>query len=251
MRYQAAWCAAVVASAASGDVILDFMPGDAIAALNRSNLVISGNVLINTSSMVAVAVTPAENVRLEYVECYLERGNTNNPTVGVELWASNASGLPDRNTVLETSIDTSPAIPVGVTPLYAMIHFPGNALLAQGTTYWLVFRLRAGPSTSTPQLCENTAGRTNPAYPWRWSSNGFLTASPAISNYGPAVRVHAMVMGGCAADFNNDGGVDGADVEAFFTAWEAGDAGSDVNSDGGIDGADVEAFFLLWEAGGC
>jgi hypothetical protein len=55
----------------------------------------------------------------------------------------------------------------------------------------------------------------------------------------------------CPADFNNDGGVDGADVEAFFTAWEAGDSEADVNGDGGIDGADVETFFVAWEAGGC
>ncbi|MBX3409537.1 MAG: hypothetical protein KF859_06585 [Phycisphaeraceae bacterium] len=55
----------------------------------------------------------------------------------------------------------------------------------------------------------------------------------------------------CPADFNNDGGVDGADVEAFFLAWEAGDTIADVNGDGGVDGADVETFFSAWEAGGC
>jgi hypothetical protein len=62
-------------------------------------------------------------------------------------------------------------------------------------------------------------------------------------------RVGAAVP--CAADFNQDGGVDGADVDAFFDAWEAGDGSADVNQDGGIDGADVAAFFVLWEAGGC
>ena len=30
-----------------------------------------------------------------------------------------------------------------------------------------------------------------------------------------------------------------------------GEACADVNEDGGVDGGDVEAFFLLWEAGGC
>ncbi|MCX5688760.1 MAG: hypothetical protein NTV94_03035 [Planctomycetota bacterium] len=49
---------------------------------------------------------------------------------------------------------------------------------------------------------------------------------------------------GCAADFNQDGGVD-------FEAWEAGEGTADVNLDGGVDGADVDAFFLVWEAGGC
>ncbi|MBS0195297.1 MAG: hypothetical protein JSR77_00910 [Planctomycetes bacterium] len=55
----------------------------------------------------------------------------------------------------------------------------------------------------------------------------------------------------CYADFNQDGGIDGTDVEAFFYAWEGGNAASDVNQDGGIDGADVETFFAAWEAGGC
>jgi len=55
----------------------------------------------------------------------------------------------------------------------------------------------------------------------------------------------------CAADYNQDGGVDGADVEAFFADWENGLACSDVNQDGGVDGADVEFFFGVWENGGC
>ncbi|MBX3383258.1 MAG: hypothetical protein KF864_07095 [Phycisphaeraceae bacterium] len=55
----------------------------------------------------------------------------------------------------------------------------------------------------------------------------------------------------CAADFNQDGGIDGADVEAFYDAWETGACDADVNLDGGIDGGDVEYFFGLWEAGGC
>jgi hypothetical protein len=55
----------------------------------------------------------------------------------------------------------------------------------------------------------------------------------------------------CPADFNNDGGVDGADVTAFFAAWEAGRACADTNGDGGVTGDDVAAFFAAWEAGGC
>ena len=55
----------------------------------------------------------------------------------------------------------------------------------------------------------------------------------------------------CYADFNQDGGIDGADVEAFFGAWENGDGAADVNQDGGIDGADVETFFFAWENGAC
>jgi hypothetical protein len=55
----------------------------------------------------------------------------------------------------------------------------------------------------------------------------------------------------CPADFDQDGGVTGADVEAFFAAFEAGDACGDTDLDGGVTGADVEAFFAAFEAGGC
>lgn len=53
----------------------------------------------------------------------------------------------------------------------------------------------------------------------------------------------------CLADFNQDGGVDGADVEAFFTDWSAGLAAADLDQSGGIDGADVDLFFLRWSNG--
>jgi hypothetical protein len=55
----------------------------------------------------------------------------------------------------------------------------------------------------------------------------------------------------CAADFNEDGGVDGEDVGTFFAAWESGVCDADVNQDGGVDGDDVSVFFSQWEAGGC
>lgn len=55
----------------------------------------------------------------------------------------------------------------------------------------------------------------------------------------------------CAADFDQDGGITGTDVEAFFIAFEAGADCADVDLDGGVTGSDVEAFFLVFEAGGC
>lgn len=56
---------------------------------------------------------------------------------------------------------------------------------------------------------------------------------------------------GCPADFNEDGGVDGSDVEAFFSIWSEGGSCGDTNNDGGTDGADVEWFFVVWSAGSC
>jgi hypothetical protein len=61
----------------------------------------------------------------------------------------------------------------------------------------------------------------------------------------------AIVPPPCSADFNQDGGVDGADVEAFFLTWMTGVPEGDVNQDGGTDGADVETFIVQWQNGGC
>lgn len=55
----------------------------------------------------------------------------------------------------------------------------------------------------------------------------------------------------CPADYDQDGGVTGADIGAFFVDYEQGGACADVDQDGGVTGADVGAFFVVYEAGGC
>jgi len=55
----------------------------------------------------------------------------------------------------------------------------------------------------------------------------------------------------CPADYNQDGGIDGTDIQAFFADWEDGVNAADVNQDGGVDGSDVQVFFAAWENGGC
>ena len=52
------------------------------------------------------------------------------------------------------------------------------------------------------------------------------------------------------ADANGDGGVDGSDIDTFFSLWESGSSFADVNGDGGVDGADIGVFFQQWEQGG-
>jgi hypothetical protein len=78
---------------------------------------------------------------------------------------------------------------------------------------------------------------------------GALTTCADFNSNGTADACESGVP--CPADFNQDGGVDGADIESFFVTWEAGSTDADVNQDGGIDGADIETFFVAWEAGGC
>lgn len=59
------------------------------------------------------------------------------------------------------------------------------------------------------------------------------------------------VCPGCAADYDQDGGVTGADIGAFFVDFESGAACADVDLDGGVTGGDIGAFFVVYEGGGC
>jgi hypothetical protein len=90
-------------------------------------------------------------------------------------------------------------------------------------------------------------------------ATGVGGGEPSITfNYGRLnaftyAQVSDLVGGSapCPADFNLDGGIDGADVEAFFEAWVVADISADTNQDGGVDGTDVEIFFNAWSNGGC
>jgi uncharacterized membrane protein len=104
------------------------------------------------------------------------------------------------------------------------------------------------------QVIDLNGELTAPAAGW------VLQTAAAISDRGEIVgtgmylgfpRAFLLSPFRCVADFNQDGGVDGADIESFFLAWEAGEVLADVNADGGVDGADVESFFLIWSSGSC
>lgn len=67
----------------------------------------------------------------------------------------------------------------------------------------------------------------------------------------PAVYLNCNPPLCLIADFNQDGSVEGQDIQAFYTSWEVSDSAADVNMDGGVDGQDIEVFFTYWEMGGC
>jgi hypothetical protein len=74
--------------------------------------------------------------------------------------------------------------------------------------------------------------------------------SVRVSNPCGVLESTAVIIGvRCLADFNLDGGVDGSDVDAFFSAWSSGDSSADLDGNGGVDGADISPFFAAWEAG--
>lgn len=83
-------------------------------------------------------------------------------------------------------------------------------------------------------------------------SDAFGDYSVVVSNACGAVEsASARLDVRCVADYNDDGGIDGQDIAAFFEAWESGLPEADITDDGGVDGADVELFFFAWEGGGC
>jgi len=53
----------------------------------------------------------------------------------------------------------------------------------------------------------------------------------------------------CRVDLDNTGGVDGGDVEAFFTLWEDGLPQADFDRSGEVEGNDIAAFLSAWQVG--
>jgi hypothetical protein len=82
----------------------------------------------------------------------------------------------------------------------------------------------------------------------------FTTSNTRELIFGDEVAAAAGSSGSCApcaADFNQDGGIDGGDIDAFLASWSSGEPCSDVNKDGGTDFSDIDLFFSQWEGGGC
>lgn len=72
-----------------------------------------------------------------------------------------------------------------------------------------------------------------------------------VSNTCGSVASNTATLEVCIADFNCSGGTpDDADVDAFFLAWNNGEASADLNASGGTpDDADVDHFFTRWNMG--
>jgi hypothetical protein len=143
-----------------------------------------------------------------------------------------------------------------------------SEIILRSGTYWVQFNFTGAGSPSqnvfTPlisprgqlavhncRLLNSIDGSSAGPRIWFEGREGFVEGQSEGRAYSVAFEIRGTSSsGGCPADVNQDGGVDGADVEAFFTVWSSGDAGGDYNLDGGVDGVDVEAFFIDW-SGGC
>ena len=139
------------------------------------------------------------------------------------------SGEPFSNTAWTSTVGTYDI--TWKTQAYS-VNANANAL-RWGTLY--NFRFTADVAPSTGQI---TLGLFKPAQ------------SPTLPNalLGDAVVPDPTV---CIGDFNRDGGFDGSDIAAFFSAWQDGIPAADTNSDGGIDGGDIQVFFERWSTSSC
>ena len=109
--------------------------------------------------------------------------------------------------------------------------------LRWGTLYNFRFVANVGPETA-----DATLGLFKPA---AGQPDAFVVGSIDI----PGTPVSPCAA--CPADYDDNGGVDGGDLAAFFTDFEAGEGCADVDGNGGVDGGDLAMFFSLFEAGGC
>jgi hypothetical protein len=106
----------------------------------------------------------------------------------------------------------------------------------RGGTYIAVGRVAHGMTSVPPAHSEK--GHPPPC-PGRGEYRARCVVSNACgSTITQAAAITVCACLHCVADFNQDGGVDGGDVEAFFVAWEASHCDADVNADGGVDGSD-------------
>ena len=117
------------------------------------------------------------------------------------------------------------------------------------------FEFRYGAITPETPAGDYTIGYENAA----GTSGGSIAGSEIGA--GDTARRFTLVPGvnpcnssacpACPADFDQDGGVTGSDIGAFFAEFEQGGACGDTDLDGGITGGDIAAFFAAFEAGGC
>ncbi|MBS0198067.1 MAG: CotH kinase family protein [Planctomycetes bacterium] len=86
-----------------------------------------------------------------------------------------------------------------------------------------------------------------------YCGDGFdgVAGGTTIADFTPTADMTITARFVRSGDFNKDGGIDGSDVQAFFSTWETGAESGDFNGDGGVDGQDVGAFFVAWESGAC
>jgi hypothetical protein len=179
-----------------------------------------------------------------------------------------AAGVPPTPTNLDSSSVAiafyGPIRAESTAPPFTIVFDEGGPMQNSSAGAWFTWAVSGRTLTLTRSQCLPLGTYT--LRPNRTGTNRLLCSVPGLvgASSVPVASVvyrFAVSSGGdcvcnpvcpvCAADFDQDGGVTGADVGAFFVHFENGCDCADVDQDGGVTGADVGAFFTVFEAGGC
>ncbi len=199
---------------------------------------------VSTQQTVAARFSVRNDANLDRAGIWLMNNDEfGQPWVTVTLRTDGVDGEGDSvpgGTILETWQIQLPML--GWNPELVMFESVARPLMTPGH-YWFVAESEAAPLVN-PVWCISSEGNeytatANPFSGWQWQEG-----------WGAAVGLRVEVTpvgGGCPADWDGSGGVDGDDIGAFFIDWQAGDA--DIDQSGGTDGDDITVFFEHWQAG--
>lgn len=164
---------------------------------------------------------------------------------GKPIWMNDDQpGTASKASILQANLESPPLalVPAG-NYFLAVSSYDQDPLNAGSQPLWLDTPFRTVRTSDGPGANTRLS---------QWDSLGGSGGPYIITLTGTSpAGTCSILCPPCEADFDNNGGVDGGDVEAFFPAWEVNEPCADVNFDGGVDGQDVEFFFVAWEAGGC
>jgi len=139
------------------------------------------------------------------------------------------------------------ALQAGYTSVARAINAAGDAV---GTSDYVAVLWQNGAIVDLNTLVDEPSWQLNTA--WDIDDQGRIVGTGALLGVPRAfMLLPAGACPPCAADYDQNGGVDGGDLGAFFSDFEQGLPCADVDMNGGIDGGDLAAFFAAYEAGGC
>lgn len=154
--------------------------------------------------------------------------------------------MDERWRIVATFEDTN------ATPTRRVIHH-GAGLAGMGGSSYIDSVILSAPHANNDTADAALETRFYPLQNWRadvvcvgrLGGGGFqLVEVVDYDTYGNAISRPAA-----CADFDGNGGVDGADLAAWLAAYEVGDSATDVDLNGGIDGGDLGLWFDVFESG--
>jgi hypothetical protein len=198
-------------------------------------------------------------------------GQTFTPTQGgpfhsVDLYIKSNGPTPDVLRVSLWPVDQSTGLPIGIpggTPLasvtqtvtltssyspYTFDFAASGVTLVAGTKYCWMLNGQGGNESYDLRGTTGTfpyPGGASVSY-FTNSLNSPLQSPFTVQDFLFVARVGD---GGCAADFNQSGGVTVQDIFDFLTAWNADLAAADFNQSGGVTVQDIFDFLAAWNAG--